>query len=174
MTTTAHRAVSEDFRTVLSHFPTGVAVLTGLGTDGPAGLTVQSFMALSLDPPMILVSVDRTSTSWPIIADTGRFAVNVMSKSQQDVALSFARSGGPKFDGVEWSSGTHTQAPLIADSQAWLECEIANTYDGGDHSIITAHVLALRACDDTRSHPLLFFRSKFPQLDKAHWETLCT
>ena len=151
-----------EFRAVLGHFPTGVAVITG--AEGPVGLTVQSFMALSLDPPLILLAVDRSSTSWPRIAAQRRFAVNVLSGHQQDIALGFARSGGPKFDGVDWQPGGQTAAPLIAGALAWIECEIWHTYDGGDHEIVAASVLNLRADTDPDRHPLLFCRSRFSRI----------
>ncbi|MGH7292825.1 MAG: flavin reductase family protein, partial [Myxococcota bacterium] len=130
-----------DFRSVLGHFPTGVAVVAGIAYDGgPVGLTIQSFMALSLDPPMVLVSIDRRSTSWPPIAEGGQFVVNVLSSQQEDIAKSFARSGGPKFDGVSWTPGASTGAPIITDCQAWVECRVWQIYDGGDHEIVAAQV----------------------------------
>ncbi|MCW1824423.1 MULTISPECIES: flavin reductase family protein [Mycolicibacterium] len=170
----AHAPVisSTDFRSVLGHFPTGVVVVTGMADGLPRGFTVQSFMALSLEPPLILLSIDRNSTSWPKIAAGTKFAVNVMAGHQQELALSFAKSGGPKFDGVEWYPGPMTAAPLLTGCQAWVECEIWQRYDGGDHEIIAARVLGLRAGDDPSSHPLLFLRSKFPQLDRAHWDSI--
>jgi flavin reductase (DIM6/NTAB) family NADH-FMN oxidoreductase RutF len=162
----------DGFRSVLGHFPTGVVVVSGMADGLPAGLTVQSFMALSLEPPMILLSVDRGSSSWPLIAATGRFAVNVMASDQADTALVFARSGSDKFAQIRWTPGPHTGAPLLYGCQAWIECEVAQTYDGGDHQIVTARVLGLRPGEDPHSHPLIFFRSKFPQLDRTHWDSL--
>lgn len=164
---------TSSLRAILGHFPTGVAVVTGAGDgSGPVGLTIQSFMALSLEPSLILVSIDRESTSWPAIAAGGHFAVNILAAGQQDIAVAFARSGGPKFDGIDWATGESSGAPLIAGCQAWVECVTWRTYDGGDHEIVAAQVLALRACDDPQSHPLVFFRSKFPQLDREHWTAL--
>jgi 3-hydroxy-9,10-secoandrosta-1,3,5(10)-triene-9,17-dione monooxygenase reductase component len=100
-------------------------------------------MALLLDPPTVLVSIDRGSTSWPDSAKGGQFAVNILSNQQEDIAKSFARSGGSKFDGVEWAPGSLTGAPVIAECQAWVECRTWRTYDGGDHVIVAARVLAL-------------------------------
>jgi 3-hydroxy-9,10-secoandrosta-1,3,5(10)-triene-9,17-dione monooxygenase reductase component len=162
-----------DFRSVLGHFPTGVAIVTGMTKGGGAvGLTIQSFMALSLDPPMVLVSIDRGSTSWPAIAESGRFVVNILSAEQEDIAKSFARSGGSKFDGVEWAPGSLTGAPVIADCQAWVECHVWQVYDGGDHEIVAARVSDLGASDDPHSHPLVFFRSKFARFDRDHWTSI--
>lgn len=154
-----------EFRAVLGGFPTGVAVVSGLSDGVPVGLTVQSFMSLSLDPPMILLAVDRKSTSWPLIAAAGRFAVNVLAQGQEDVALKFARSGTDKFAQIRWAAGPKTGSPLIDGCQFWIEAEAGKSYDGGDHMIVTAHVLSLRTGDD-RSQPLVFFRSRFRQLDQ--------
>src|SRR5689334_14661640 len=85
-----------EFRVVLSHFATGVVVVTGATPDGPAGLTCQSFSSLSLDPPLVLLSIARVSASWPRIRDTGRFAVNVLSSAQAGLSTAFAVSGGDK------------------------------------------------------------------------------
>jgi flavin reductase (DIM6/NTAB) family NADH-FMN oxidoreductase RutF len=160
------------FRNVLGQFPTGVVVVTGAGSQGPVGLTIQSFMALSLDPAMVLVSIDRKSTSWPAIRESGRFAVNIMSSQQEAIARSFAQSGGPKFADVTWFPGEHTGAPVITGCQAWLECEVDALHAGGDHEIVTAHVLTLGSVDDPQSHPLVYFRSRFPRFDRGHWSAL--
>lgn len=160
---------SATLRSVLGYFPTGVVVVTGLGGDGaPAGLTAQSFMSLSVDPPLVLLSVARTSASWPVIAASGRLAVNVLSARQGELALAFARSGAAarKFDGVAWQGGPVTGAPLLDGAVAWIEAEVWQTYDGGDHEIVTARVLNLAAAPDSR-HPLLFFRSGFSRLDAS-------
>ncbi|MGE2715753.1 flavin reductase family protein [Mycolicibacterium litorale] len=154
----------DEYRRVLGLFPTGVVVVSGLSDGTPVGLTVQSFMALSLRPPMILLSVDRKSTSWPLIAATGKLAVNVMAADQGDVALTFAKSGTDKFAGIPWTPAPHTGVPLIEGCQAWIEGEVACTYDGGDHVIITVDVLTLHAGPDAQ--PLVFFRSAFRQLDQ--------
>lgn len=154
----------DEYRRVLGLFPTGVVVVSGLSDGAPVGLTVQSFMALSLRPPMILLSVDRTSTTWPRIAATGKLAVNVMAADQADVALTFAKSGADKFAQIPWRPAALTGVPLIEGAQAWIEGEVACTYDGGDHVIITVDVLSLRAAPDAQ--PLVFFRSAFRQLDQ--------
>ena len=156
--------LTTQYRTVLGHFPTGVVVVSGLSDGAPVGLTVQSFMALSLQPPMILLSIDRKSTSWPLIAESGKLAVNVMAQDQQDVTLRLAKSGTDKFAEIRWAAGPQTGAPLIEGCQAWIEAQVARIHDGGDHVIVTADVLSLRA--DSRSQPLLFYRSAFRQLDQ--------
>jgi flavin reductase (DIM6/NTAB) family NADH-FMN oxidoreductase RutF len=164
--------VTTSFRDVLGHFPTGVAIVTGTGPQGPVGLTIQSFMALSLEPAMVLVSIDRRSTSWPAIRASGMFVVNILSSRQEAVARAFAKSGEPKFTDVQWLPGARTGAPVIGDCPAWVECKVGEIFAGGDHEIVTAHVLALSSIDDPQSHPLVYFRSKFPRLDRHHWSAL--
>lgn len=170
--TNSRLLAADHYRDALSRFAAGVVVVTGIGADGPAGLTIQSFTALSLDPPLILLAIDRRSVSWPAIAASTRFAVNVMASEQQTTALAFARSGGPKFDGVEWSAGVHTGAPLIAGCHAWLECETWRVYDGGDHEIIAATVLDVNTNPDPGLHPLVFYRSRFEELDRGRWPAI--
>ncbi|MGE2732168.1 flavin reductase family protein [Mycolicibacterium vaccae] len=152
------------YRAVMGNFPTGVVVVTGMSDGVPVGLTVQSFMSLSLDPPMVLLSVDRKSTTWPLIAAGARFAVNVMASDQQAVALAFAKSGTDKFAGMRWDLAPVTGAPLLSGCQAWVEAQVVDTFDGGDHVIVTADVLSMRPGDDG-SEPLVFFRSNFRRLE---------
>jgi 3-hydroxy-9,10-secoandrosta-1,3,5(10)-triene-9,17-dione monooxygenase reductase component len=147
------------FRTVLSHFASGVVVITGRDADGqPVGLTAQSFTSLSLDPPLILVCPSRTSTTWPRISGR-RFAVNVLAADQREVSTVFARSGADKFAAVEWYPGPNG-LPLIARALAQLECDLESVHPGGDHSIAVGRVLTLAAAD-TEPAPLIFFRSHY-------------
>ena len=147
------------FRAVLSHFATGVVVITGRDEDGqPVGMTAQSFMSLSLDPPLILVCPSRTSTSWPRISGR-RFGVNVLSAGQSDVSAVFARSGADKFAEVEWDPGPNGM-PLIAGAIAQLECDLESVHPGGDHHIAIGRVRTLAAADP-EPVPLIFFRSHY-------------
>jgi 3-hydroxy-9,10-secoandrosta-1,3,5(10)-triene-9,17-dione monooxygenase reductase component len=152
-----------DLRSVLGHFPSGVVVVTGMTEAGSVGLTVQSFMALSMDPPLVLLSIARTSKSWPVIKATGLIGINILSESHAELALAFARSGGPKFDSCNWRPGPATGSPLIADAIAWIEAEIWQVYDGGDHEIVAARIVELSALG-AGCQPLLFFQSKFARL----------
>jgi 3-hydroxy-9,10-secoandrosta-1,3,5(10)-triene-9,17-dione monooxygenase reductase component len=156
---------AEDYRKVLGHFPTGVAVVTGCCADGPIGLTIQSVMALSLDPALVLVSIDRKSTSWPVIAEGSRFVVNVLAEGQHELALAFAKSGGAKFTAVPWTPGPRTAAPILGGVLAWVECVIRDTFDGGDHDIVTAHVVGLGVDTTPPAAPLVFLRSRFTRVD---------
>jgi 3-hydroxy-9,10-secoandrosta-1,3,5(10)-triene-9,17-dione monooxygenase reductase component len=152
-----------ELRSVLGHFPSGVVIVTGMSDAGCVGLTVQSFMALSMEPPLVLLSIARTSKSWPAIKATGLIAINILSDSQAELALAFARSGGSKFESCAWNPGQATGSPRIADAIAWIEAEIWQVYDGGDHEIVAARIINLSSCAGD-SRPLVFFQSKFARL----------
>lgn len=152
------------FRQVLARFATGVVVVTGATEDGPAGLTCQSFSSLSLDPPLVLLSTARSSTTWPRIAATGRFAVNVLAADQQDVSTRFAISGGDKFAGQGWHPGALGN-PLLDGAIAHVECDIDATHDGGDHVIVVGRVRALEAPGLDAGSPLVYYRSSYHALE---------
>lgn len=152
-----------ELRAVLGRFASGVVIVTGQAEAGCAGLTVQSFMALSMEPPLVLLSIARTSTSWPAIKATGRVGINIIGEAHSDLALAFARSGGPKFESCDWRPGRVTGAPILAAAIAWVEAEIWQLYDGGDHEIVAARIVDIGAVE-ADSRPLLFFRSNFAGL----------
>ncbi len=146
------------FKQVMGRFASGVTVVSGMEGDEPVGFTCQSFISLSADPPFVAVAPARTSTSWPRIARAGSFCVNVLGDHQLELAQSFAVSGGPKFEGVDWSPAPVTGAPLIAGSLAWVDCRVELVHDAGDHELIIGKVLEL---GNGQGSPLLFFESRF-------------
>ena len=155
------------FRTVLSHFASGVVVVTSVEADGtPVGMTCQSFTSLSLEPPLVMVSPAKSSRTWPRIRATGHFAVNVLGARQQETSRAFARSGTDKFAGQDWVPGL-TGAPLLVGSIAHVECDLEVVHDAGDHDIAVGRVLALDAPGVTEPaagdpvEPLVFFRSGY-------------
>ena len=155
---------SATFRRVLSHFASGVVVVTGATEAGPAGLTCQSFTSLSLDPPLVLLSTARTSTTWPRIEETGRFAVNVLAEDQHAISDAFAVRGGDKFAGRAWHAGALGN-PLLDGALAHIECDVDAVHEGGDHLVVIGRVRALEADGLTEGRaPLLFFRSRYRSL----------
>jgi 3-hydroxy-9,10-secoandrosta-1,3,5(10)-triene-9,17-dione monooxygenase reductase component len=145
------------FREVLGHFATGITIVTATEEGVPVGFSCQSFAALSLDPPMVILAPAKTSTSWPRIARAGAFCVNILGEHQEAVCRAFAVSGGDKFDGVEWTPGV-TGAPLIAGSLATVECTLGTIHEGGDHELVTGHVVDMEVGEGL---PLIFYRSGF-------------
>jgi 3-hydroxy-9,10-secoandrosta-1,3,5(10)-triene-9,17-dione monooxygenase reductase component len=147
------------FRTVLGHFCTGVTIITSLDESGsPAGLACQSFTALSLDPPLVLICPGRNSTSWPRIERSGQFTVNVLAQDQQHVSVAFGSRTGPKFDAISWRA-TDRGAVVLDDVLAWVHCDIDAVHDGGDHHIVVGAVRQMRILRD--HGPLLFFRGSY-------------
>lgn len=151
-------------RSVLGHFCTGVAVITGHDGSRPLGFACQSVTSVSLEPPYVSFCPSATSTSWPLIRRTGRLAVNVLAHDQRDVCAQFATSGGDKFRGISWTPG-HNGAPVLDGTVATIEGELEYEHGAGDHTIVVAHVTGLRAARDAK--PLLFFRGGYGGLDPA-------
>ncbi|MFJ5595235.1 flavin reductase family protein [Streptomyces noursei] len=152
-------------RDTLSRFCTGVAVITAIQSDGqPAGMAVQSFSSVSLDPPLVCFCPAGTSTTWPKISAAGRFAVNVLAADQEDLCRQFAVTGGDKFTDVDWRSGVNG-APLLTAALATIECELADVLPGGDHLIALGRVTALTPPERLReTSPLLYFRRAYGRL----------
>lgn len=136
------RTRAADFREVMRRFPTGVTVVATSGADGePAGLTVSSFTSVSLDPPLVLVCVDRDADTHDRLLRGEGFAVSVLAAGQEYVALRFAAEPSEgRFDDVEWHLGSAGH-PLIAGATAWLECVTHEILPGGDHSIFLGRVV---------------------------------
>src|SRR5258708_12108080 len=121
------------FRSVLSQFATGVAVVTAVNKGVPVGLTIQSFCSLSLDPPLILLCPGITSTSWPKIAEVGYLCVNLLAEGQEQIARQFARSGGDKYGGVAWTAATHSGSPILDGALPSTHCSADNHYPARRH-----------------------------------------
>jgi flavin reductase (DIM6/NTAB) family NADH-FMN oxidoreductase RutF/DNA-binding IclR family transcriptional regulator len=147
------------FRSVLGHFPTGVAVITAIGLDGgPVGMAVGSFTSVSLDPPLVAFLPDRGSTSFPRISEAGSFCVNVLAGDQESVCRSFAAKGSDKYAGISWRPAG-SGAPVLDGAVAWIDCDIDTIHEAGDHLIVIGRVRELEAETDLR--PLLFFQGGY-------------
>ena len=148
-------------RDVLGNFATGVVVVTALAADDtPLGFTCQSFVSLSLDPPLVSFAPARTSTTWPRIREAGAFCVNVLAAHHTAVSDGFARSGSgvDKFAGVDWCPAP-SGAPVLEGVIAWVDCTLWAEHDGGDHTIAVGRVHDLGA--DAARLPLLFYRGSY-------------
>ena len=150
------------FRRVLSNFAAGVTVVTTLDRDRqPHGLTATAFTSVSLDPPLVLVCIDKKAETYPHFGPAGVFAVNFLGADQRDVSQHFAKHGGDKFSGLAWRRGV-LGAPILDGSVGHVECRIANGFDGGDHTI---YVGEIEAADATDGAPLLYFRHAYHRVD---------
>lgn len=151
------------FRQALGAFATGVAVITARGPDGaPIGMTMSSFNSVSIDPPLVLFSVDRRAYSLPAMEQARGFAVNILARDQEAISNRFARALGDKWSDIDRTPG-HAEAPLIAGALAHFECEPYARHDGGDHVIFLVRVLR-HAVHAGRPAPLIFFRGRYCDL----------
>jgi 3-hydroxy-9,10-secoandrosta-1,3,5(10)-triene-9,17-dione monooxygenase reductase component len=153
-----HAVDQRAFRDVMGHLPTGVVAITGIDaeTRQPAGMIVGTFQSLSLTPSLVTFSVDRSSTSWPRIRTGGRFSASVLAEHQTDVCKALSRKSGDKFEGVDWVPSPEG-SPQFRGAAAWIDCEIVQELDGGDHVIVVGRVLRMSAGS---AEPLVFHRGK--------------
>ncbi|WP_068268847.1 flavin reductase family protein [Aldersonia kunmingensis] len=147
-------------RKVLGHFCTGVAVITAHDGERPIGLTCQSVVSVSLNPPYISFCPAKTSASWPQLREARHLCINILAREQRDVCTQFAVSGGDKFNGIEWTHAGNG-APAIGGTLARIEATVEFEHDAGDHTIVLARITDLSA--DDSGEPLLFFRGGFGQ-----------
>jgi len=149
---------ARELRNALGHFATGVTVVTTLGPAGERiGVTVNSFAALSLDPPLVLWSLAKKSWSLPAFQTTNHFCIHVLAHDQQAVSDRFAKAGEDKFAGSEIGAGLGG-VPLLPHCMAVFQCSVEYRYEGGDHIILIGRVEHLT----TRSTaPLLFYRGRY-------------
>ncbi|WP_353940578.1 flavin reductase family protein [Streptomyces sp. HUAS MG91] len=153
----------DEFRAALGRFTTGVVAVTALhGIDStPAGVVVNSFTSVSLDPALVLFCMARTSSSWPKIRTAERYCVNILGKNQREISTRLASPGGDKFRGLSWST-TPTGAPVLDGTPAWLECSTEAEYPAGDHDVVVARVH--RIGGHGADAPLVFYRGAYGRL----------
>lgn len=148
-------------RDVMGNFATGITVLTAAG-EHCHGMTANAFTSVSLDPPMVLCCIARTAQMHEALLCARYFGVSVLSADQEHLARYFATRGRPKgkaqFDDVDWFPARRSGAPLLIGALAWLECEVAEVYRGGDHSIFLGTVLEAAG---RPGEALLFFGGSF-------------
>lgn len=149
------------FRDAAGQFATGLTIVSGIHNGQPVGMTVQSFMSLSLEPTLIALAVSHTSTTWPLIEPAGSFAVNVLSSHHRSLVRRFSTRAVDRFSSAPFrrsSSGN----PVLDDAATWLDCRLHRTYDGGDHTIVIGEVVEIKPTTDQAStEALLYFRSQF-------------
>ena len=149
-------------RDALGCFATGVTVVTCLDEEGnPAGITVNSFTSVSLDPPLLLVCIHKMAASADALIGANCFAVNVLQTGQQPASITFSTRREDRFGETQWSCA-EDGAPILKDSLGVFECERFAVYDGGDHHILVGRVV--KASFDASLDPLLFFRARYRRL----------
>ncbi|MEO7197038.1 MAG: flavin reductase family protein [Solirubrobacterales bacterium] len=153
---------AQQLRAAMSRFPTGVSVVTALTEAGPSGLAANAVSSLSLDPPLMLVCVDRGSRTLRALETAGRFGVNVLAGHAADLAVGFGSKAptAEKWEGVGWRESDGI--PVLDDAIVWIGCELRDVISGGDHVIVTGEVLAVEERDGA---PLLFHAGTYRELD---------
>jgi flavin reductase ActVB len=148
-----------DFRNAMARFASGVTVVTTRDPGGmPSGFTASAFSSLSLDPPLVLVCLEKRANSYDAFMAADQAAVSILASGQADIGWRFSRKDIDKFEGMPLVPGPVTGLPLIRDATVHLECRIHERLDGGDHTIFVLEVL--RAATEDRE-PLLHFNRQF-------------
>ena len=159
----------DDFRQVMGHFATGISVVTTFDGEQPAGITVNAFSSVSLEPALVMVALDRSRFITPMVRRAGRYAVNVLGTDQQLLSDCFAHApvspGREEFCGADWHAGT-TGLPLIDGSIATLECTTVETFSAGDHDLFIGRVDSLEQQREGVA-PLLYFRRHYLRVEQG-------
>ena len=148
---------TQEFRHAMSQFATGVVVVSAQVNDELVGFAAQSFVSLSLVPPLVAVCPQKASTSWPRIRDVRRFSINVLSEAHSAISDAFAIPGNTPE--VGWKLSCIGQ-PILEGSLMHIDCELAVEHEAGDHTIAVAEVLDLEV-HSTDASPLLYFRAGY-------------
>ena len=154
-------SIKQNLRRALGQFPTGVTVMTARRGNELVGVTASSFNTVSLEPPLILWSIDKAAFSADIFINSDYFTVNVLNESQTDISNKFASKGADKFSDVDFENGLGN-VPLLNDCIANFQCEVWNVHDGGDHYIIIGEVKKYDYSENLK--PLVFSQGQYSSL----------
>ena len=149
------------FRRACSRFATGITIATVLGSDGlPQGFTANSFTSVSVEPPMVLLCIDRGANVLPHFQGAPQFGINVLSASQKELSMRFATRGQDRFEGVVWRTGAGP-SPILAGALAHFECVTRQVWEAGDHLVFLGEVVAAQHDDGA---PLVYYASAYREL----------
>ncbi|MBS1037981.1 flavin reductase family protein [Gluconobacter cerinus] len=146
----------QDFRRAMSHFATGVAVVTAKGSEGEQGATISALTSVSLDPLLLLICLHRGSSTYKAIAEAGRFGLSILNNIHKDVAMLFASRTADKFESdvvVRAEDGT----AFIDGALVQMHCELVETFQGGTHALFMAKPTSITVRDEA---PLLYFQGQ--------------
>lgn len=146
-------------------FASGVTVVTTAHEGRLRGMAVSAFASISLEPPLVMIALAHEAGTRELIADSGVFAVNILSDDQEFLSERFAARApivNEQFQGVPYDTAL-TGSPILPQSMAWYDCEVAATHDGGDHVILIGRVVAIGFGDEARQ-PLLYYANRYTRL----------
>lgn len=150
---------STAFRNAMAQFASGVTIVTTVDDDGTAwGFTASAFSSLSLDPPLVLVCLEKKAESHPAFERADTIAISILAEDQGETAMRFATRGADKFGGFETRNGEATGLPLIPGAMVHLECRVHDRLPGGDHTILIGEVLTAHT---EEKPPLLHHNRRF-------------
>jgi flavin reductase (DIM6/NTAB) family NADH-FMN oxidoreductase RutF len=160
-------ATASDFRNAMRQLTGGVSVITaGKGRD-ISGMTVTSVSSLSVDPPSLIVSLNREASSWPLVKRYGLFGVNILTSDQIDIAERFTGKGGLKgadrFTGARWTTRA-SGVPLLADALAAIDCEVEDVVERHSHAIVIGRVLDVAV--SARTAALAYWQGRYVAIDQ--------
>lgn len=162
---TTDAALRQQFRDVMAGVATPVAIVTTVGDNRPHGATVSAFVSLSMEPPLLLISLDKRSELLRLIHESHRFGLNVLGRAQHELAASFAKRAADKFHGVQWHA--RHGVPRLPDICGWVACDAYEFIDAGDHTMIVGSVVE---AEHDLSAPLTYHRRAFGthvEIDRA-------
>ena len=159
----------DEFRAVMGHFATGISVVTTYDGEKPAGITVNAFSSVSLDPALVMIALDRRRFITPMVRVAGRYGVSILGADQQALSDCFAHApvspGREDFCGAQWHAGP-TGLPLIDGAIATLECTTVETFTAGDHDLFIGRVDSLEQHRED-VEPLLYFRRRYLRIEQG-------
>lgn len=149
----------DEFRAVMGSFAAGVTVVTTADGSGQmAGLTATAFTSLSMDPPLCLVCIDKKTGSHAAFTANKKFAVNVLSDTQEEISNRFASRRDDKFAEIKWEPGAATGCPVFPEALAVMECEVKDVLSGGDHDIFVGELKSVRV---NEGKPLVYWKGAY-------------
>jgi len=158
-----------DFRTAIGNFATGVTVVATMDGERPQGITVNALTSVSLDPPLVMIALDRRRFIVPALEATGRYSVNILTEDQQALSDCFAGAavtpGRDDFCGASWHMGV-TGVPLLDGTAAAIECTVVNRFEVGDHLLYAGRAEATELTGQA-APPLLYLRRRYLRIERA-------
>lgn len=151
-----------EFRNLMGNFCSGIVVVTAMDGETPIGFTAQSFVSLSIDPPLVAICPSNTSRTWERIRAVGKFCINILSDQQESISNCFAKSEADKYADVSWSC-EDGEAPVLDNSLALIQCTLEAEHDAGDHTIAIGRVQSFSQTSGETA-PLLYFRGRYNEL----------
>lgn len=151
----------EQFRAALANFPSGVTVVTTKDADGKwHGITVSAFSSVSLEPPMILVCVDKRAGSHDALLQSRAFVVHILAEDHAHHSNNFASRRADKFAGIEYRTGI-SEIPVLENALVSLECRLAHAHEGGDHTIFVGEI---EKAEVREGNPLVYWKGNYRKI----------